>query len=175
MIRSKLILLAAALLIAPGCAKKVKTSWADEPGDPTGEDLKKKKEDLELKKLLADTVLHFGFDEATLTTADQTMLQEVASALRTRPWVAIRIAGHADERGTEEYNLALGQKRADAARSYLTALGVRDDQIDSVSFGEEAPAVDESNEEAWAWNRRDELGLLPLDLYSYLDGKEQKR
>src|SRR5262245_25639278 len=113
MIRSKLVLLAAALLIAPGCAKKVKTSWADEPGDPTGGGLQpKKSDDGELKKLLADTVLHFGFDECSLSTADQTMLQQVASALRTRPWVAIRVAGHADERGTEEYNLALGQKRA---------------------------------------------------------------
>ena len=89
------------------------------------------------------------------------MLQKVAAGLRTRSWIAIKISGHTDERGTEEYNLALGQRRAEAARSYLMALGVPENQLETVSFGEEAPAMKDSNEEAWAWNRRDEMGSFP--------------
>ncbi len=165
MIRSMILVV---LLAATGCAKKVKTSYLDEPGDPA--DLKQKQADEAFMKLLADCTLHFGFDDATLTQADQTMLERVALALRARPSVTIRIAGHADERGTEEYNLALGQRRADAARKYLIALGADPKQVETVTFGEEVPAMPESSEEAWAWNRRDELGILPLELVGYYGG-----
>lgn len=163
MIRSMVLVV---LLAATGCAKKVRTSYLDEPADPSG-DMKQKQADEAFAKMLADCTLHFGFDDASLTQADQTMLEKVALALRSRPTVIIRIAGHADERGTEEYNLALGQKRADAARKYLIALGAAPKQVETVTFGEELPAVAESSEEAWAWNRRDELGLLPLQLIVY--------
>jgi len=165
MIRS-MVLMVMVAATATGCAKKVRTSYLDEPADPAG-DVKQRQADEAFAKLLADCTLHFGFDDATLTQADQTMLEKVALALRSRPSVTIRIAGHADERGTEEYNLALGQKRADAARKYLIALGAAPEQVESFTFGEEMPAISESNEEAWAWNRRDELGLLPLQLLVY--------
>jgi peptidoglycan-associated lipoprotein len=159
------------LVAATGCAKKVKMSYLDEPKDPTGED-QKKKDTAALEKMLADSTLHFGFDEASLTEADRTMLEKVAYALRSRPTISIRIAGHADERGTEEYNLALGQKRADAARKFLLALGVTPEQVETVTFGEEVPAIAESTEEAWAWNRRDELGIAPLELVGYIEPVE---
>jgi peptidoglycan-associated lipoprotein len=165
MIRSKLWLLGVVVLLASGCAKKVRTSYLDEPGDPNGDGQKR---DRGLEKLLSSSTLHFGFDDSMLTQADQTMLAKVAAALRSKPHVTIRIGGHADERGTEEYNLALGQRRADVARKYLIALGVKDEQVETVTFGEEMPAVAESNEEAWAWNRRDELGILPLEMVSYM-------
>jgi peptidoglycan-associated lipoprotein len=173
MIRSKLMILAVAVVLAPACAKRV-SHRGYEPADPTGDvDSKKAAETAAMEKLLKESVLHFGFDDSSLSTADMTMLQKVAAGLRTRPWIAIRIGGHTDERGTEEYNMALGQRRADAARSYLIALGVSDNQIETVSFGEESPAMSESNEEAWAWNRRDEMGILPLDLFSYAEHQEE--
>jgi peptidoglycan-associated lipoprotein len=118
--------------------------------------------------MLSECTLHFGFDDSSLTAADQTILRKVADTLQKRSWIAIRIAGHADERGTEEYNMALGMKRADAARNYLIALGVSEEQVDSVSFGEEKPLVSESGEEGWAYNRRDEIGIMPLELYGLL-------
>jgi peptidoglycan-associated lipoprotein len=69
--------------------------------------------------------------------------------------VTITIEGHADERGTREYNLALGERRADAARDYLVALGVEGGRLSTISYGKERPAVLGSNEESWAQNRRD--------------------
>jgi peptidoglycan-associated lipoprotein len=171
MIRSKMMMLVVAVVLAPACTKRVAHRW--EPADPTDEADAKKRADAAMEKLLKETVLHFGFDDASLSTSDQTMLQKVAAGLRTRSWIAIKISGHTDERGTEEYNLALGQRRAEAARSYLMALGVPENQLETVSFGEEAPAMKDSNEEAWAWNRRDEMGIIPLDLFSYAEHQEE--
>lgn len=169
MTRTKLCILAVMVLAATGCAKKVKTSYLDEPKDPNGE--QKKHDDSDVEKMLSECTLHFGFDDASLTAADQTILRKVSDTLRKRSWIAIRIAGHTDERGTEEYNMALGMKRADAARQYLIALGVSEEQVDSVSFGEEKPLVPESSEEGWAYNRRDEIGIMPLELYGLLGAR----
>jgi peptidoglycan-associated lipoprotein len=171
MSRSKLMLLAVAVVLAPACTKRIAHRW--EPADPTDEVDQKKLADAQMEKLLKESVLHFGFDDASLNQADMTMLQKIAAGLKTRPYMAIRIGGHTDERGTEEYNMALGQRRADAARSYLIALGVSEQQIETVSFGEEVPAVNESTEEAWAWNRRDEMGVIPLDLFTYAEHQEE--
>lgn len=108
-------------------------------------------------RLLRNTVLHFEFDATVLSDQDKVALQRVAEALRVRTWARIRIAGHCDERGTEEYNLALGQRRADVARQYLRALGVSAAAIETVSFGAELPVVEGATEEIYAVNRRDEL------------------
>ena len=77
--------------------------------------------------------------------------------MRARPAAHIRIAGNCDELGTVEYNLALGQKRADAVRSYLVKLGVGPTRVDTVSYGEEKPVDDRHTEDAWAANRRAEV------------------
>src|SRR5581483_719551 len=127
------------------CTKRVAHRW--EPADPSDEADSKKRADAAMEKLLKESVLHFQFDDASLSTSDQTMLQKVAQGLRTRPWIAIKVAGHTDERG------------ADAARSYLMAVGVAENQIEPVSLGEEVAAMKESTEEAWACNRRDEMGI----------------
>ena len=87
-------------------------------------------------------------------------LQLKAEAMRQFPDVRIRIEGHADERGTVEYNLALGERRAEAARAYLIDLGIDPDRMTTISYGEERPAVQGSNEAAWSQNRRDEF--IPL-------------
>lgn len=169
MSRSSLLLsVLAVVTLAPGCAKKA--VLRDEPLDPNGSDLVAQGD--ELAKLLDQTVLHYAFDDATLSGADMKKLKKVAKALQARPWANIRIAGHCDERGTEEYNLALGQRRADAARSYLVALGVPHDQVDSVSFGAFVPHNAESSEEAWAQNRRSEFGAAPLELFGLLESPE---
>lgn len=164
---TSLLLLALALSLSVGCAKKVKTSY--EPDDPT--DMVTTSKD-ELPGLLRETVLHFGYDDATLTMADQKKLNTLAMALKARPWASVRIAGHCDERGTEEYNLALGQRRADAARAYLLALGVAEDAVETVTFGEEMPIDFDGDEAAWAVNRRAEFGPVPLQLFGYLDGEQ---
>ena len=103
------------------------------------------------------TVLHFGFNDSTLEPDSMKELQRVAEQLRKDQTLQIEIAGHADERGTTEYNLALGHRRADSARRYLVALGVPESRISIISYGEERPARAGEDEEAWAANRRDEI------------------
>lgn len=95
----------------------------------------------------------FAFDQSTLTTEERTVLERQAFWLRQYPTVAVTIEGHADERGTREYNLALGERRASAARDYLVSLGINASRISTISYGEERPIAVGSNEEAWAQNR----------------------
>jgi len=96
----------------------------------------------------------FDYDSAELTIDARRTLEENAKWFRQFPGVKIVLEGHCDERGTEEYNLALGDRRAQAARDYLVQLGIRADLMETVSFGEERPFVMGSNEAAWAKNRR---------------------
>ncbi len=96
----------------------------------------------------------FAFDKSELTTEARTTLEKQAFWLRKYPKTTVTIEGHADERGTREYNLALGERRAAAARDYLVTLGVDPSRIATISYGKERPAVLGSNEEAWAQNRR---------------------
>jgi peptidoglycan-associated lipoprotein len=101
----------------------------------------------------------FAFDASTLDADAQEALQQSASWLRSHPEFRIRIEGHCDERGTEQYNLALGDRRADAAATYLATLGVDRSRIQTVSYGEERPFEQGSGEAAWAQNRRAHLVL----------------
>lgn len=111
----------------------------------------------DLEALLRGAVLQFDFDRSTLTAESMKRLGAIADALRAHPGVRVKVAGHCDERGTQEYNVTLGQQRAEAARAYLVALGIEGARIDTVSFGAEVPADPGHHEEAWAKNRRDEL------------------
>ena len=97
--------------------------------------------------------VYFAFDEYTLTAQAQATLSRQAAWLQEYPEVRIRISGNCDERGTREYNLALGARRAEAARAYLISLGVDGNRITTVSYGKERPLDPRSNEEAWALNR----------------------
>ena len=97
---------------------------------------------------------YFEFDQARLAERDLRMLGLHAGYLRDFPNRRITIEGHCDERGTREYNLALGERRADAVARYLTSAGVRASQIETVSFGEERPEDAGHDESAWARNRR---------------------
>ncbi|MBU0859477.1 MAG: peptidoglycan-associated lipoprotein Pal [Alphaproteobacteria bacterium] len=96
----------------------------------------------------------FGYDQFDLTPEGQRTLEMQADWMKLYPNVNVNIEGHCDERGTREYNLALGDKRANSAKNYLIALGVPADRIQTISYGKERPAVMGSNPSAWAQNRR---------------------
>ena len=100
-----------------------------------------------------DTI-YFETDMFNIDAQDQTALREQATYLGQYPNVRATIEGHADERGTREYNLALGERRANAAKNYLISLGVAADRLAVVSYGKERPIATGSNEDAWARNRR---------------------
>jgi peptidoglycan-associated lipoprotein len=101
--------------------------------------------------------IHFDFDKSDIRPEDRPTLDRKAAILRANSGVRIRIAGHCDERGSDEYNLALGNRRALAAKQYLVNQGIAADRIETISFGEEQPVDPGHNEAAWAKNRRDEF------------------
>lgn len=108
---------------------------------------------------ILEEMIHFAYDRSEIRPdARETLMAKVA-VLRANPDVRLRIAGHADERGSIEYNRALGQRRAEAARDFLANFGISDSRLTTVSFGEDRPLVNESNEQAWAMNRRDEFSI----------------
>ena len=98
--------------------------------------------------------VYFGFDSSELGGEAQATLDRQAAFLNVNPTMVVIIEGHADERGTREYNLALGDRRAVAVRDYLLAKGLNAARVRTVSYGKERPAVSGSNEESWAKNRR---------------------
>jgi peptidoglycan-associated lipoprotein len=157
-------------LILTGCPKK--TVVKEEPSVKKEEPVKVEKEKakgefekgLEAKKtpgiegvvfessLLKD--IHFDFDKYDIRPGDASILKENAELLKKYPKVKIQIEGHCDERGTNEYNLALGERRANSTKNYLTSLGISSERISTISYGEERPLDPGHNEEAWAKNRR---------------------
>lgn len=101
----------------------------------------------------ADTI-YFDTDRYNIDAQDQAALSQQAQWLAQYPGKSLTVEGHADERGTREYNLALGERRANAAKNYLISLGVAASRINTVSYGKERPVALGSNEQAWAQNRR---------------------
>ena len=99
-------------------------------------------------------VIYFDTDRYNIDSADAAALQTQAQYLARNPSINITIEGHCDERGTRDYNLALGERRANAAKNYLVSLGVSADRIRTVSYGKERPVALGSNEQSWAQNRR---------------------
>lgn len=104
--------------------------------------------------------IYFDYDKSELKPEARAVLTKKAAWLRENTGYSIKIEGHCDERGSTEYNLALGERRADAAAKFLGALGVSSSRISTVSMGEENPVDSRSNETAWAKNRRDEFILI---------------
>jgi peptidoglycan-associated lipoprotein len=102
-------------------------------------------------------MINFDYDQAVVRPADQQTLDRKAAILTANPGVKLRIAGHADERGSDEYNLALGNRRAAAAKRYLENKGVDGSRLDVISYGEERPLNPGNDETAYAQNRRDEF------------------
>jgi peptidoglycan-associated lipoprotein len=110
----------------------------------------------------------FEYDDSELTEASRTMLQAFFDRVQAQPDEAVRIEGNCDERGTTEYNLALGQRRADAAKRYLQNLGMDPARITAVSNGSERPVASGHEEAAWQQNRRDDL--IPLSSKAAVSG-----
>ncbi len=96
----------------------------------------------------------FGYDSSDLDSDALELLQDQVAWLKQNSDVSVTIEGHCDERGTREYNLALGEKRAQAVKNYLIGLGINPDRVSTISYGKERPAVVGSNDGAWAQNRR---------------------
>jgi peptidoglycan-associated lipoprotein len=113
----------------------------------------------EVRNMLA-AMIHFDFDRATLRPDDQATLDQKVSILNANADLRIRISGNCDERGSDEYNLALGNRRATAAKQYLVSHGVDASRIETVSYGEERPIAMGHDEDSWAQNRRDEFEIL---------------
>ncbi len=98
--------------------------------------------------------IYFNFDKYDIRHEDSAILKENAALLKKFPNVKVQIEGHCDERGTVEYNLALGERRANKTKDYLVSLGISTDRISTISYGKERPFDPSHNEEAWAKNRR---------------------
>lgn len=108
----------------------------------------------EARKAFENEDIHFDYDSALLTPQAQEILREKASYMKENPGTNVIIEGHCDERGTNEYNLALGEQRAKMTQEFLVALGVSASRIKTVSYGEERPLDRSNTEQAWAKNRR---------------------
>ena len=104
--------------------------------------------------------IHFDFDQFTLSPEARRILGENAEYLKANGNLQVVIEGHCDERGSDEYNLALGESRALAAQNYLVSLGIDAKRLSVISYGEEKPLVSGHDEEAWAQNRRDEFKVI---------------
>ena len=102
---------------------------------------------------VGDTI-HFAYNEYNIEEADKALLARQAAWLQKYPAVRVTVEGHADERGTREYNLALGARRANALKEYLVSQGVSTGRVETVSYGKERPICTESSEACWAQNRR---------------------
>lgn len=104
--------------------------------------------------------IYFDFDTANLSESSRSTLAKNAAVLVKEATSKIRIEGNCDERGSAEYNLALGERRAKAAQQYLVSMGVKGDRISILSYGKEKPAVQRNTEAAWSKNRRDEFVVV---------------
>lgn len=98
--------------------------------------------------------VYFGYDQYDLTPEARSTVERQAQWMKTYPNVSVMVEGHCDERGTREYNLALGEKRANAVRNYLISNGVQAGRVQSISYGKERPAIMGADETSWAQNRR---------------------
>ncbi|HPJ94644.1 MAG TPA: peptidoglycan-associated lipoprotein Pal [Deltaproteobacteria bacterium] len=162
------------LLICGGCAKKQITETEVQPpapgavttepsmGEPGQEEgVTPKRVPIEGLEAEVDSfeneLIYFDFDKFSLTPESIATLNKKAAFLKANAKFTIEIQGHCDERGTSEYNMALGERRAKAAADYLMSQGVSSDKITTVSYGEERPLDPSSNEETWAKNRRDQF------------------
>jgi len=161
-----LVLIVPGLLLTTSCAKKVVGGAGTEAGGGgtgaggdgsgttggtsgiTGDDIDEARRQFEYDDV------YFAFDSSALDAAAQSLLSRKAEWMDANPAAVVLIEGHCDERGTSEYNIALGDRRAEAAKAYLVNLGIADARLKTVSFGEEKPVDPGHSEESWAKNRR---------------------
>jgi peptidoglycan-associated lipoprotein len=167
--RAKALALTAAVLLAAGCAKKAPkelppppeegtdagtAGTAEESAGTAGEAAPGSREDFIRSVGLQGDRVFFETDQHDLDSQDRATLDAQAAWLQRYPQVRVTIEGHADERGTRDYNLALGDRRANSAKNYLAARGVSAARMTVISYGKERPEALGSDESAWAQNRR---------------------
>lgn len=160
--------------ILAGCPKKETVKPVMEPTplpvvevapepEPEPDEAEQKEARAEAERMLAEIrtfeaeKIYFDFDKYTLKPEARSILDAKAAFLKKRTEITFLIEGHCDERGTDEYNLALGQRRADVAKAYLVDLGISPYRIQTVTYGEEQPLDSGHNEAAWRMNRRDQF------------------
>jgi len=146
------------LLFSVSCQKKVVDATPEPVAEEKEEVVVETKEEVVVYKVPAVVMqedIYFDFDRSTLSPAAQDNLLRKAEWLRENPDATATIEGHCDERGTNEYNLALGDRRAESAKAFLTDLGIDPARLTTISYGEERPVDPRNTEEAWAKNRRD--------------------
>jgi peptidoglycan-associated lipoprotein len=173
-----LLAVAVVMLLGVGCASRSAQVSAPAPGatGPSAEELRAR-EEAERRRRIAESQLasrpaavtpgasvmdavYFEFDQATLSEMAKDTLVRNSHWLRENGQVRVQLEGNADERGTPEYNLGLGERRAEAVKSYLMSLGVEGSRLSTISYGEERPAQPGHSEEAWASNRRVEFKAM---------------
>ena len=152
--------LAALTLFAVSCSDEEKTIEEVVQAEPQKDEHAFKVDESTGKVQFEAEIVYFDFDDHTLTKEGMERLNALADYMQKNADVAIKIAGHCDARGSTEYNLALGQRRADSVKTFLLTLGVDEKRLDSVSFGEEKPAKDGEGETSWAQNRRAEFTFV---------------
>ncbi|TVM18806.1 peptidoglycan-associated lipoprotein Pal [Oceanidesulfovibrio indonesiensis] len=151
------LLVCLALLLGAGCAKQQVAPAGAEGTTGMNQSEIEARSLSESQRIVLSEKIYFDFDKYDLSPEARAVLDRKAQLIRSKPNLKVLIEGHCDERGTQEYNLALGERRAKAAERYLLMLGVPAAQLETVSYGEERPAVIGHNENAWAQNRRDEF------------------
>ena len=144
---SKILMVLAAALVVTGCTCKTKQIAQEAPQVPVATE----------KSPLDD--IHFAFDKYNIDALAQGILKKNAEWLKANPNAKTQVEGHCDERGTAEYNMALGQRRAKATFDYLKTLGIDPSRMSTVSYGKELPLDPAHNEAAWAKNRRDHFNV----------------
>ena len=147
-----ILALVMALAAGFGCAKKT----TSEPGydDDMTPEMRA------AVQQITDGRVYFAFDKFNVENQYKEMLKQKSDLMKQFPSIRVRIEGNCDDRGTQEYNLALGERRARGAYEYLVMLGVNPNQLEMISYGKENPAVQGNNEAAWAKNRRDDFRVI---------------
>ncbi len=154
-----------------GCAKKPKPVPPREPSAPQlaepttpvrSEQPKVDEESLRRQRIQARIAevfkpIYFAYDQSTMSAEGQATLQEIGRLMKEVPEITARVEGHADERGTNDYNLALGERRSKTVNDYLTSFGIQGNRLTTISYGEEKPAAEGHDESAFSKNRRVEF------------------
>jgi peptidoglycan-associated lipoprotein len=141
-------------LSASSCKSPKTTADGDDASAISEEDINADAASSDEGKAYGLQTIHFGFDSATLDSSAKGILKSNAGVLKDKQSVKIQVEGHCDERGGIQYNIALGERRANATRAYLIEHGVKADRITVVSYGKEKPIDSGHDEDAWAKNRR---------------------
>jgi len=154
--RGFLVTITVALSLGIGCASKKTDDSLSSAGAFAGTEVLASSD---AGNAMGLQTVHFEYDSFSLTSRAQSTLRNNLDILRNTPRIRVQIEGHCDERGSIQYNIALGEKRAESVKRYLVSNGISADRLTTISYGEEKPLDPSSNEAAWARNRRANFGI----------------